>query len=64
MIFHSWLYDFQESDVLNCAIRPMSPHKRLPQLFATSAASESTPWEDYELLQFVVTTNFSPSWTL
>ena len=30
-------YHLQESDVSNCTIRPTSPHKRLPQMFATSA---------------------------
>jgi hypothetical protein len=30
-------YDFQESDVSNCAICPTSPRKHLPQVFATSA---------------------------
>jgi hypothetical protein len=56
--FHSWL---QFPRIWCIKLRDTS---NVPSQASTSnvcnKCSESTPWEDYELLQFVVTMNFAP----
>jgi hypothetical protein len=47
-------YHFQESDTKNFPLQAFTAS-------VCNKCSESTPWEDFMLLGFVVTTNFAPS---
>jgi hypothetical protein len=62
MTFHSWL---PYPRIWCIELRDTS---NVPTQVSTASVcnkcSESTPWEDFALLWFVVTTNFTPSWTL
>jgi hypothetical protein len=62
IILHSWL---QSPRIWCIELHDMS---NVPSQASTTnvcnKCSKSTPWENYKLLQFIVTMNFAPSWIL
>jgi hypothetical protein len=62
MTFHSWLW-FPRIwciELHNMSSVPL----QASTASVCNKCSKSTPWEHFALLWFVVTMNFTPSWTL